>query len=132
MPDNIVVPEQPGYDLTFKSRIGPVGRDIERRSLIVEVAAVRQARSRSGILRHGIHSAWIPSPEGNAARAIGSEVSHALVHHEGSRPHVIKPRNAKILRWVNKQGHVVFANSVRHPGTKANRYLLDSLALGMK
>lgn len=40
---------------------------------------------------------------------------------EGTKAHVIKPRNGKYLRF-EVGGETVFARQVHHPGTKANPY----------
>ena len=37
-----------------------------------------------------------------------------------TKPHVIVPKRAKRLRFVNSSGQVVFAKKVNHPGTKGN------------
>lgn len=39
---------------------------------------------------------------------------------EGVRPHVIRPRRAKVLRFV-VGGRVVYARKVNHPGTNKHR-----------
>jgi len=54
------------------------------------------------------------------ARTPGGVIYRPFVT-EGTRPHEIKPVNAKALRFVIG-GVVVFAKSVKHPGTKANPY----------
>jgi hypothetical protein len=59
---------------------------------------------------------------------IGSRVKHALVHHEGSRPHTIQPHKGQALKF-RQSGKMVFYRAVRHPGTKPNRYLTDNLKL---
>jgi len=63
--------------------------------------------------------------------------------NEGTRPHIIKPKAGKMLRFQSgykrkttpgklgsssggKFGSVVFSKGVRHPGTKAGRYNLVS------
>lgn len=57
---------------------------------------------------------------------IGSSNKIALLHHEGSVPHVILPKKAQTLRFKS-HGRIVYAKIVNHPGTKPNRYLTDSL-----
>ncbi|MFJ7090347.1 hypothetical protein ACIQWL_08780 [Streptomyces mirabilis] len=48
---------------------------------------------------------------------------------DGTRPHLIRPRRAKALRFeVGAQ--VVFATLVRHPGTRANDFLGRALRRG--
>lgn len=41
--------------------------------------------------------------------------------HDGSRPHTIKPKNRKALRWV-KGSNFVFAKKVNHPGYKGDAF----------
>lgn len=56
---------------------------------------------------------------------------HHAVHYvlNGTRPHLIRPRRAKVLRFV-VDGRVVFTQLVRHPGTKPNDFLGRALRLG--
>ncbi|MFE0545213.1 hypothetical protein [Streptomyces sp. NPDC058891] len=48
---------------------------------------------------------------------------------EGTRPHVIRPRRARALRF-EVGGQVVFAAYARHPGTRPNPFLQRALRLG--
>ncbi|MFF1965434.1 hypothetical protein ACFVW5_17835 [Streptomyces sp. NPDC058232] len=48
---------------------------------------------------------------------------------DGTRPHVIRPRRAKALRF-EIGGRVVYAAYVRHPGTKPNNFLKRALREG--
>lgn len=57
---------------------------------------------------------------------VGSEHPIALIHHNGTRPHEIRPRTASVLAF-EIGGQTVFATVVHHPGTKPNRYLTDPL-----
>jgi hypothetical protein len=54
------------------------------------------------------------------ARTAGGVLYRPFVT-EGTRPHEIRPVNARALRIVIG-GDVVFASRVQHPGTKANPY----------
>jgi hypothetical protein len=51
---------------------------------------------------------------------------YAMFVHEGTKPHVIKPRRKKVLSWKGPEGRV-FASSVNHPGTPARPWLRDAL-----
>ncbi|MEW2127109.1 HK97 gp10 family phage protein [Streptomyces sp. NPDC007259] len=53
---------------------------------------------------------------------IGSDVHYAPYVNDGTRPHVIRPKRAKALRF-NVGGRTVFAAVVNHPGTRANPFL---------
>jgi hypothetical protein len=128
--DRIVVPLQPGFDDEFKSRNGMVGRDLSKRATRVQLAAKAQTGVRTGMLKRDITKNWVNGND--LVIAVGSDRYYAKWHHDGTRPHVIRAKNAKALRFVNKRGNVVFARSVNHPGTKPNRYLTDNLGLAVK
>jgi len=56
-----------------------------------------------------------------------ARAEHALYVHEGTRPHVIYPRNpGGVLSWVSG-GARHFARHVFHPGTKPNPFLKRGL-----
>lgn len=61
-----------------------------------------------------------------AAIWVGSEHPRMLMYEKGTRPHVILPRNAKLLRFETGDG-VVFAAKVNHPGTQATNVLVRGL-----
>lgn len=47
----------------------------------------------------------------------------------GTRPHIIRPRRKKALRF-EVDGRVVYAKIVHHPGTRANNFMAEALRLG--
>lgn len=52
---------------------------------------------------------------------------HALFVHWGTKPHVIRPKNRKALRWP-AGGRFVFAREVHHPGYKGDPWLVRAAA----
>jgi len=67
-----------------------------------------------------------PSP----FRVIGGVTSHApysIYVHQGTAPHVIRPRNASALKF-EAGGRTIFASSVRHPGTRPRPFLTNAVA----
>ncbi|MEU7323429.1 hypothetical protein ABZ682_23185 [Streptomyces griseoviridis] len=52
----------------------------------------------------------------------------ALYVLEGTRPHIIRPRRARVLRF-EVDGRVVYSAIARHPGTRANNFLGRALRL---
>lgn len=63
----------------------------------------------------------------------GAASKYAFYVHEGTRPHTIYPRHARVLHWVSG-GLDRFAAFVRHPGTRATKYLqipFDAAKSGM-
>jgi Bacteriophage HK97-gp10, putative tail-component len=53
---------------------------------------------------------------------IGSDLNYASMVHDGTRPHIIRPKRAKALRF-RVGGRIVYARMVRHPGTRARPFL---------
>lgn len=109
----------------LKSPIGPVGNHMRGIGRKIQVAAKMQAGFRTGMLKVSIGVSQSVTPTGQEVR-VGSSVRHALAHHEGTRPHRISGRNGGMLRFA-KQGRIVYARSVMHPGTRPNKYLSDHL-----
>jgi hypothetical protein len=53
---------------------------------------------------------------------------YATMVHDGTRPHVIRPRRKKALRFLwKKKGRWVVLKKVNHPGTKARPWLWRAL-----
>lgn len=59
------------------------------------------------------------------------ESSHPATMYviKGTRPHTLRPRYRKVLKFSVK-GSTVFARVVNHPGTKANDFLTKALRMG--
>lgn len=59
---------------------------------------------------------------------IGLTDKIARWHHSGTRPYIIRPKRASLLRFqvARGPGGVVFANIVRHPGLPSRRLLPTS------
>ena len=106
---------------------GDVGRYLAKKGRIVQAAARSQVGVRTGALRASIHMRHLRDSRGQYVK-IGSALNYALLHHEGSKPHLIVPKRATVLKFATR-GRMVYAHAVMHPGTKANRYLTDNLKL---
>jgi hypothetical protein len=84
---------------------------------------------RPGTLRDSIVTRLVEDSQTGVAVLVGSEDPIALLHHEGTVPHIIRARRKPFLVFYwPKVGRVVRFKQVNHPGTKPNRYLADSLA----
>jgi len=68
--------------------------------------------------------------DGDGGWVIGHDQQHAPYApfvHWGTRPHDIRPRTKKVLRWPSGQGGqtgFVFARFVRHPGYAGDPWLV--------
>jgi hypothetical protein len=100
---------------------------MQKRAAVMISNSKMQVGVKTGALRNSIKVVYHkPSVTGQEMK-IGSSVSYALLHHEGSRPHQIRPRPGNKLIKFQGRGGVVFTNLVNHPGTKPNRFLSDQL-----
>lgn len=122
-----IVWNKPGLDYVLHNPVGVVGRYLSKKGRLVTAAARRQVGVRTGALRNSIHMRHFRDPRGQYIK-VGSSLSYARMHHDGTKPHLILPTRGGNLRFFSK-GFMVFAQMVRHPGTKPNRYLTDNLKL---
>lgn len=102
-------------------------------------------RRRMGSLQRRIANqarADVPVLTGNLGRSVGegqirfvgprtvegsvhATADYAAPVHEGSRPHLIRPRRAQYLRF-QVGGRTVFTKLVRHPGVRARPFLRNA------
>lgn len=113
------------YELNVPT--GMVGKHMAVLGAAIETAAKKQVGVRTGRLRASIHTEH-RTMSGRQYIKVGSSQPHALMHHEGTRPHIIAAKGPNThLRFTNKRGGTVYATTVMHPGTKPNRYLSSQL-----
>jgi hypothetical protein len=114
-----------GWHEEFETTTGMVGKDVRNRSAILTLLAKIQVGKKTGQLSTSI-GYTLSADHNGVIGTVGSGNEIALLHHEGTKPHVILPRTKKTLRFVS-HGKIVYAKMVIHPGTKPNRYLTDNL-----
>lgn len=120
-----VILYRPVLDYYLHNADGEVGRFLRRKGRLIMALAKQQVGVDSGALRASIKMihqrtmSW-------AQVKIGSNLDYAYMHHEGTKPHIITPRDAGILRF-SAGGRVIYTHEVNHPGTRPNRYLSDQL-----
>lgn len=120
---------EPNLDYLLNNPAGPVGRDLGRRGRKVLVVARNQVGVDTGKLKASLRSTQGRDVRGQFVM-VGSKLNHALMHHEGTRPHIITPTRSQVMVF-NKGGRVIYTTRVNHPGTKPNRYLKDNLYLAI-
>lgn len=108
-----------------KAPNGMVGRHLARCAAKLKLLAKAQVGVKTGALKGSINYRITRSSRGLVA-LIGSDNKIALMHHQGTRPHIIVPKRAQTLRFYSR-GRIVYAQIVHHPGTRPNRYLTDNL-----
>jgi HK97 gp10 family phage protein len=76
-----------------------------------------EAPVKTGQLRRSITLEYRP-----ISATITPTVNYALPVHEGSKPHIITPRRKSVLAF-KKNGKLIFARKVNHPGNKPNKFV---------
>lgn len=122
-----VVFRKPVLDYYLNSPGGQVGKYMHRKAIMIMMRAKAQVGKRTGALQASIHYRHGRSGLGQYI-TVGSPLSYALFHHEGTRPHIIVASRARQLRFT-AGGRVVYTRSVMHPGTQPNRFLSDNLSV---
>jgi hypothetical protein len=127
----------PAIDKILNSPSGEVGRDLKRRADRIRNAAKLKVGVKTGRLRRSIRVYGHRRTALGQKIQIGTSVPYALMHHNGTKPHIITPNNHRFLKFKPSTGASkgwnvladgsVLARKVRHPGTKPNRYLSDSV-----
>jgi hypothetical protein len=88
--------------------------------------AKRMAGYRTGALRKNIRGYHLGNFTGQYV-VIMADVPYALLHHQGTKPHIIRPNDTNgVLVFNGSRGRVV-TTMVRHPGTRPNPYLSRQL-----
>lgn len=86
-----------------------------------QAKATTSFKDRSGKLR-GSFQRGQKGPWAQFVAVGGRSAPYALFIEAGSKPHEIRPRKAKFLRF-EQGGQVRFAKRVYHPGTKPARFM---------
>lgn len=118
-------PDYKVADFYLNSPSGTVGLWLRKQGRRLLAAARSQVGVRTGALRASLHMRHYRDPRGQYIE-VGSSLSYARLHHDGSKPHLIFPNKRQVLRFYSR-GQIVVTHMVRHPGTRPNRYLTDNL-----
>lgn len=113
------------FNHLLKSPNGLVGQYLRDRGKKLTALAKAQVGVDTGDLKKSI-SYQLTTSYGSLAVKVTAADKKALMHHNGTRPHIIKPKRAQTLRF-KQHGKIVYAKIVHHPGTKPNRFLTDNL-----
>jgi len=108
------------FDEAPEKTIRQIDTAVRKSILRIESAAKREApvnkQSGGGNLRQSIRSQMT----GIASGKVEVGVDYGVYVEEGTRPHIITVKNAKVL--ANKYTGQMFGRTVKHPGTKANPF----------
>jgi hypothetical protein len=133
--DVVYIRHPPAEARAFHSPNGMVGRWVTKKTHEVAAHSIAQAPKpgqgrgyATGELARGISpERTVVGRKGPESRVVSGS-DHSVFVHEGTAPHVIRPRRKEQLVFFwRKTGHVVFRDMVRHPGTPSNKFLLNAL-----
>ena len=108
-----------------KSPDGLLGRWMQTRGRIVQLAAIRDCPKRTGALSESIRMRWAPTLTGQMV-TVSAHKPYAVFVHEGTKAHVITGNPTLAFMW---HGEMAFFASVNHPGTRPNKFLSKQLPL---
>lgn len=97
-------------------------RELETAGRLVVNRAKVLAPVDTGRLRASIRSRTSRSFTLRPRLEVFTDVQYAVYVHDGTRAHIIRPRNARVLRFT-VGGQVVYARVVHHPGTRPRPFL---------
>lgn len=101
---------------------GPDGQALLRRKAGWVAQLARMFSAKNGTIPLGIYEGPVV---GKSIKVISSN-PHTVLVHNGSPAHLIRPRNARYLRF-EIAGRVVYTKLVRHPGYGGNPFMRDAL-----
>lgn len=100
-------------------------RDVARVAREVEARAKQLAPVDTGRLRASISAQPRVTFRGPTVR-VTADVNYATFVENGTRPHVIRPRRAQVLKF-KVGGRTVYAKVVHHPGTKGVHFMAKAV-----
>lgn len=96
-------------------------KEVTRASYAISTKAKTETPVKTGNLRRQI---YVKIYAGKVAGIVGVNTNYAMPVHEGSKPHIIKVKNKKVLAaYLGRNKFRFLGKQVNHPGTKANRFL---------
>lgn len=79
-------------------------------------------KRRTGELQDATRAKVVPRGSAGWRLRISNKTRYAAPIEYGAKPHIIRPRRAKVLRFMLR-GKVVFARKVNHPGNRPYKFL---------
>lgn len=117
---------RPIIQFELRGRGGMVDKHLHKIGNRIQQRAKLQVKVKTGKLRASIKMRH-ETQRGERAVRVGAYTSYALIHHQGTRPHIITPNKPGGNLVFRRGSRIVFTKLVNHPGTRPNRYLTDQL-----
>jgi hypothetical protein len=117
---------KPIIQFELRGKYGMVDRHLHKIGNRIQQRAKRQVKVKTGKLRASIRMRH-ETQRGERAVRVGAYTRYALMHHRGTRPHIITPNKPGGNLVFMRGSRIVYTKIVNHPGTRPNRYLTDQL-----
>lgn len=114
---------KPILNFELNHRYGLVGKHLHKTANHITQLAKLQVGKKTGALRASIRFEHIAKNAIGPAVKVGAYKHYALLHHQGTRPHLITPNKPGGTLIFTKGARVIQTKVVRHPGTRKNEYL---------
>jgi hypothetical protein len=107
------------------------------KTTLLRMSQVAYDEAQRGAGRHNKTGALVQSlfnraiPKGREVGHDPARAPHAVFVQLGTRPHEIRPKNKKALRWASG-GKFFFAGKVNHPGYRGDGYLFNAATLAVR
>lgn len=118
---------KPILNFELNNRLGLVGRSLHGTANRITQLAKLKVGKKTGRLAKSIRFEHIARNALGPGIKVGAYTSYALLHHRGTRPHIITPNKPGGNLVFRKGSRIIHSRIVMHPGTKANRYLTDPM-----
>jgi hypothetical protein len=114
------------FNFEMRDPKGMVGRSMSVLGSKMVVKAKAQVGKKTGALARSIGMSVSRAAYG-VKLTVYARDKKAFMHHEGTRPRVILPKNPGGVLIFSKGTRVIKTERVMHPGTRPNRFLSDQL-----
>lgn len=114
----------PSLERTTILRMSQVAYDAARRG-----AGRHSKAGGTGALFQSLYNR--STPKGREVGHDPQRAPHAIFVNIGTRPHEIRPKDKKALRWAGG-GVFHFAKVVKHPGYRGDAYMIEAATLAVR
>ena len=126
----------------FQNFLKDFDEDIQKK-VILKMSQVAFDKAKQGANRHFVTGALRQSLRNTKAATSRDpfrrrvfhdpqRAPHAIFVNFGTKPHVIRPKDKKALRWVGGDGRFRFAKEVNHPGYRGDPYMVRAATEAVK
>jgi hypothetical protein len=123
-----VIIYKPILEFELTNPLGMTGRYMHGLGTKIIRDAKAEVGVKSGALKRSIFMEHKSIPTKGQTIKIGSALSYAYYHHEGTNPHIIRPKDyPRGVLTFTKGFTVIRAKEVQHPGNKPNKFLSRQL-----